>query len=47
MAKLSEIATFFRKPGESLSDFSKEWLALSDKDKEEIKKGFDDGSMTY
>lgn len=47
MAKLSEIATYFRKPGESLSEFSKEWMQLTDEDKEQIKKGFDDGSMTY
>lgn len=44
---LAEIAKYFRGPGQSLSDFSKEWKTLPDKDKDDIRKGFADGSMTY
>lgn len=45
--KLSTIATFFRKPGEGLAAFTKEWKDLPDKDKDQVKAGFADGSMTY
>lgn len=46
-ATLKEIATFFRKEGETLSQFAAEWKALPDADKEQIKKGIGDGSFTY
>jgi hypothetical protein len=32
---------------ETLSEFSKQWRSLDDKDKADLKKGVDDGSMTY
>lgn len=31
----------------TLPAFSKDWKQLSDKDKEEIKKGLSDGTLTY
>lgn len=30
-----------------IASFRNDWLQLSAKDKEEIRKGFDDGTMTY
>lgn len=47
MATLKEVATFFRKEGESLTAFSKEWQALSDADKAQIREGIGNGSLTY
>lgn len=29
------------------SDFLKEWKALTEQDREDIRSGFDNGSMTY
>lgn len=31
----------------SLGEFGKEWRTLPDKDKEDLKRGIEDGSMTY
>lgn len=31
----------------STQAFSRDWSALSDKDKADLKKGFQDGAMTY
>lgn len=33
--------------GMNMRDFAKEWRELSDKDKEELRRGVRDGSMTY
>lgn len=38
---------FGYKPGEGLSEFGAEIKALSDKDKEQLVTGIEDGSMTY
>ena len=46
-ATLKQVAEFFRKDGESLTDFSKQWSALSESDKAQIKAGLGDGSLTY
>jgi hypothetical protein len=46
-ASLKQIADFFRKDGETLSQFAEQWKALSDKDKTDIKAGIGDGSLTY
>lgn len=32
---------------ETTREFSEEWKRLSDKDKAELKKGLDDGTLTY
>ena len=46
-ATLKQIAEFFRKDGETLSQFAEEWKSLSDKDKADLKSGLGDGSLTY
>lgn len=43
-ANLAAIMQFFElKPGE----FRKEWYELSEEDKEQLKRGIGDGSLTY
>lgn len=44
MTSLKDIAKYFNM---TLSEFSKEWRALTDKDKADIRGGFDDGTMNY
>lgn len=44
---IKAVADFFRKDGETLSDFSKQWKELSDKDKADLRNGIADGSLTY
>ena len=46
-ATLKQIAEFFRKDGETLTQFAAEWKALTDADKEQIKDGIGDGSLNY
>lgn len=46
-ASLKDVAAFLRKDGESLTDFSKEWKSLSETDKEQIKEGIGNGTLTY
>lgn len=41
---LKDIMAFF---GMSPREMTKEWKALSDKDKEQIKSGLENGSLTY
>ena len=41
---LTQIREFFEIP---IAQFAKEWRALTDKDRADIKQGFNDGSMTY
>jgi hypothetical protein len=42
---LARIREFFGYP--SLSAFGKDWRALTDEDKDQIKKGIEDGSLNY
>ena len=46
-ATLKQVAEFFRLPGESLTDFAKQWKELPEADKDQIKGGIGDGSLTY
>lgn len=46
-ATLKQVAEFFRKDGETLSKFADEWKSLTEDDREQIKKGIGDGSLTY
>lgn len=46
-ASIKDVSDAVKVTGESLSAFSKQWRELSDKDKEDLKKGVGDGSMTY
>lgn len=46
-ATLKQVAEFFRKDGETLSQFADEWKALPDTDKAHLKAGIGDGSLTY
>lgn len=47
-ATIKAVADFFgRKPGQTLKDWSEEWKQLSETDKEQIKNGIGDGTLTY
>ena len=46
-ATLKQVADFFRKDGETLSQFADEWKNLPDADKAQIKAGIGSGSLTY
>jgi len=46
-ATLKQVADFFRKDGETLSQFAEEWKNLPDVDKAHLKAGIGDGSLTY
>jgi len=41
------VADYFRKSGETLKGFTEEWKALSDADKDEIRLGLGNGTLTY
>ena len=47
VASIKQVADFFRMDGESLTEFSAQWKRMSDADKEQIKAGVGDGSLTY
>lgn len=44
-ATLIQVKSYFEI--ESAAEFSKEWKQLTDKDKEQLKQGIGDGSLTY
>ena len=46
-ATLKDVRDYFKRDGEALTDFGKEWKELSDKDKDDLKRGLGDGSLTY
>jgi hypothetical protein len=47
-ATIKAVADFFgRKPGQTLKDWSEEWKLLSETDKEQIKEGIGNGTLTY
>jgi uncharacterized protein YoxC len=46
-ASIKDVADAVKVPGESLSAFSKQWRELTPEDKEDLKKGVADGTMTY
>jgi len=46
-ASIKDVADAVKVEGETLSDFSKEWRELSPEDKDDLKNGVGDGSMTY
>ena len=46
-ATLKDVRDYFKQEGENLTDFGKEWKELSDKDKDDLKKGIGDGTFTY
>lgn len=46
-ATLKETAAFLRKENETLTQFSAEWKRLTDEDKEQIKEGIGNGTLTY
>lgn len=43
---MKDVMAFFG-PWKSTAEFSKEWKALSEQDKADLKKGLADGSLTY
>lgn len=47
-ATLKQVADYFgRLPGQTLKAWTEEWKQLSDEDKEQIKDGIGDGTLTY
>lgn len=46
-ATVSEIKSALKLGTETLKDFTNEWKNLPEKDKEDLRKGVGDGSMTY
>jgi hypothetical protein len=47
-ATMKTVKDFFGMlPGQTLKDFTAEWSALTDADKEQIKSGLGDGTLTY
>ena len=46
-ATLKQVADFFRKDGETLTQFSQEWKSLTDDDKAQIREGIGNGTFTY
>lgn len=47
LATLKDVAAYFRRPGETLSQFSAEWKELSDKDRTDLRTGIGDGTYNY
>jgi len=45
MATMIDVMHYFGYP--TAAAFKKDWSQLSDKDKEELKTGIEDGSLTY
>jgi hypothetical protein len=46
-ATLKAVTEFFRREGETLKGFTEEWKQLTDEDKEQIKEGIGNGTLTY
>lgn len=46
-ATLKQVTDYFRLPGQTLKGFTEEWKALSEKDKEDLKNGIGNGTLTY
>jgi hypothetical protein len=44
---ISQVAKVLRLPGETLASFSAQWKALPDSDKEQLRQGVLDGTLTY
>ncbi len=46
-ASIKDVADAVKIPGETLKDFSATWKELPEEDKEQLRQGVGDGSMTY
>lgn len=46
-ATLKQVADYFRLPGETLKAFTEEWKRLSDTEKEQLKGGLGNGTLSY
>jgi hypothetical protein len=46
-ATLKDVMNYFKKDGETTKDFTEQWKQLSDKDKDDLKKGLGDGTLNY
>jgi hypothetical protein len=47
-ATIKAIKEFFGlRPGDTLKSFTAEWASLSDQDKEQIREGIGNGTLTY
>lgn len=46
-ATIKQVADYMRLPGETLKSFTEQWKMLSDTEKEQLREGIGNGSMTY
>jgi len=46
-ATLKRVTEYFRRDGETLKGFTEEWKQLTEEDKQQIKQGLGDGTLTY
>ena len=46
-ATLKDVMAFLRKDNETITEFSKEWKSLSEQDKQDLKQGIGNGTLTY
>lgn len=46
-ASIKVITDFFKKQGVTLKDWQTEWKDLPEEDKEDLRMGLGDGSLTY
>lgn len=46
-ATLKQVADFFRTEGDTLKKFSDEWKLLPEQDREDLKSGIGNGTLTY
>ena len=47
LANLKQVSDFFKDEDYNLAKFRADWAELPDKDKEQIRQGIGDGSLTY
>lgn len=46
-ATLKQISEYFRLPGQTLKEFTADWQKLSDEEKDQLKLGLGNGTLTY
>jgi hypothetical protein len=46
-ATLNQVFQFFKSPTYNMTQFSKDWKALPEKDRADLKKGIGDGTLDY
>ena len=46
-ATLTQVTGYFRLTGQTLKGFTEEWKALTEQDKDDLKNGIGNGTLTY